>query len=286
MSAARSIAVAAAGLGFTEGPLWTADGRLLVVSVSRGLIYAVGREDAEGAREGGGAEALAFVVAEPGGNPTGLCQTPDGTIWIAQGGGHAPTRSERPTVPSIQALRADGRVDDVAVDGLHAPNDCVVGPDHRIWFTDPEGSALDAEGPGGAVRALDPTTGAVTVEADGIRYPNGLGFTPDADALIVAETGTARLLRLPYDHGRLGAPEPLAKLDRGHPDGLAIAGDGTVLVAATDAHDVQVFAADGRPRAAIALPEGCFPTNVALSPDGATTAVTAAKGGRVLLINA
>ena len=29
----------AAGIGFTEGPLWTSDGRLLVTSMSRGLIY-------------------------------------------------------------------------------------------------------------------------------------------------------------------------------------------------------------------------------------------------------
>ncbi|HEY6762951.1 MAG TPA: SMP-30/gluconolactonase/LRE family protein, partial [Baekduia sp.] len=124
----------AAGLGFTEGPLWTADGRLLVVSVSRGLIYAVPPEGGEG-----------VVAAEPGGNPTGLCEDAAGTVWIAQGGGHAPTRSLRPTVPSLQAW-GDGRVDDVAVDGLHAPNDCVVGPDGRVWFTDPRGSALDAEG--------------------------------------------------------------------------------------------------------------------------------------------
>ena len=31
--------VIAAGLGFTEGPVWTNDGRLLVTSISHGAIY-------------------------------------------------------------------------------------------------------------------------------------------------------------------------------------------------------------------------------------------------------
>jgi len=34
--------VVAEGLGFTEGPVWTRDGRLLVTSIDHGVIYQIG----------------------------------------------------------------------------------------------------------------------------------------------------------------------------------------------------------------------------------------------------
>src|SRR5438552_180630 len=83
--------VVAEGLGFTEGPLWTSRGELWVTSVSRGLIFSVGF---------GGVPHT--QVVETGGNPTGQCERPDGTVWIAQGGKHIRTRSTRIAKPSLQ----------------------------------------------------------------------------------------------------------------------------------------------------------------------------------------
>jgi gluconolactonase len=256
----------AAGIGFTEGPLWTLDGRLFVTSMSRGLLYAV---DAE-------------AVAEPGGNPTGLAQDADGVVWVAQGGGHAPTSSTRLARPSIQRW-ADGRVEDVVADGLDAPNDCAIGPDGRLWFTDPRGRAFDREGPPGRVCALDPVDGAVAVVADGIRYPNGLAFAADGRALYVAETGTARILRFALsDGGPSSAPDVLAELPEGRPDGMALDAAGRLHVAATTADALLVLDADGRLVERLPVGHGALPTNACFGgEDGSTLFVTAGKGGRV-----
>lgn len=260
----------AGGLGFTEGPLWTIDGQVRLVSVSRGLIYEV---------DPGTGEAV--EVAEPGGNPTGLCQDAEGRIWIAQGGRHTRTRSEREVGPSIQCLH-DGVVEDVATDGLTAPNDCVVGPDGLVWFTDPAGSPLEAEGLGGAVCTLDRESGEVVVRLEGIRYPNGLAFAPDARTLYVAATGTREILAFDVRGSEASPAGVLAALPDGHPDGMAVGPDGHLYVAGTDADAVFVVDLDGTPRGRLGFPEKSFPTNVCFGgADHATLFATAVSGGRL-----
>ena len=272
------------GLGFTEGPLWSASGELWVTSISRGLIYAV---------DGAG---RAQVVAEPGGNPSGLCQDADGTVWIAQGGGHSPTRSTRPVRPGLQRLAGPGLVDpmgdraaqggiavlDVPTDRVDGPNDCAIGPDGLVWFTDPIGPAMAAEGPAGRIGSLDPVSGEVRFHAGGIRFPNGMAFTPDGATLYVAETGTARVLRYRYTGTSLEPDGVLGALPAGHSDGIALDVEGRVYVAATDADSVQVLDAGGGLVEAIPFPDGSFPTSVCFGgPDLCTLYVTAARGGRV-----
>ena len=39
--------VVATGLGFTEGPVWTASGQLLVTSISHSVIYRVGTDESQ-----------------------------------------------------------------------------------------------------------------------------------------------------------------------------------------------------------------------------------------------
>jgi len=41
--------VVAEGLGFTEGPVWTRDGRLLVTSIDHGVIYEIDSDGGDGA---------------------------------------------------------------------------------------------------------------------------------------------------------------------------------------------------------------------------------------------
>jgi gluconolactonase len=263
----------AAGIGFTEGPLWTADGRLLVASVSRGLVYTVALDG-----------AAPDVIAEPGGGPNGLAVTADGSVWIAQNGGSVtPSRSERPATAGLQRLQAEtGVVADVLTAGTQAPNDLVQGPDGRLWFTDPGRHPTSELG---CVRAYDPSSGELTTLVDGLRFPNGLVLGPEPGDLLVAETIAARIERFTWDGLRLVSRGTFARLDAGMPDGMALDVEGRLFVAATTADEVAVFDRAGRALEPIAFGGPTFPTNLAFAGDDLDVlVVTAAKGGRVLAV--
>jgi gluconolactonase len=259
----------AAGIGFTEGPLWTRDDRLLVTSMSRGLVYEV-------ALDGG-------VVAqvETGGGPNGLAQDDEGTVWVAQNGGViVASRSDRPVTPGLQTFD-HGDVQDTLVEGCLAPNDLVQGPDGRVWFTDPGGPGNTAPG---RVCAYDQVSCETEVLAEGIAYPNGLAFDDSGEVFYLAETRSRRLLRYRWQGSALQDAEVFATLPAG-PDGLAVDADGTVYAALPEADMVAVLAPDGTQREPIRLDGPAFPTNVCLAGSARDVVVTAAKGGRVLRIS-
>ena len=260
----------ATGLGFTEGPLWTVDGRLLVTSVSRGRVVEIDLDD-------GG--VLGSV--ETGGGPNGLAQDRHGGIWVAQNGARMmPSRSTLPPRPGLQRIDlAAGVVHDAPTSELLAPNDLVEGPDGRIWFTDPS-----HDGPG-AVYAHDTATGVTEALADGVEYPNGLVVADDR--LILAETRTGRLLRYRWDGTRLHTDGALTTLPDGGADGLALGPDGLLYVAVPRADRIAVLDLDGTERQSVSFDGPAFPTNLCFA--GAlldVLVVTAAKGGRVLALDA
>jgi gluconolactonase len=265
------IRTVASGLGFTEGPVWTADGRLLVVSVSRGLVVQV---DPRTGRT--------VAVVETGGGPNGLAEDVDGRVWVAQNGGVVVrSRSTRPVAPGLQRL--DGsEVRDVVTTGLRAPNDIVEGPDGRLWFTDPGPPGDTAHG---RVCAYGPVDGTVSVLLDGVDYPNGLAFGPGGDVLHVAETENGRVVRYDWDGTALRRSGISATLPEGGPDGVALDADGRLYVAAPAADAVFAFEPDGRPLEPLRFRGPTFPTNLCFAgPDRDVLVVTAGKGGRVLAV--
>lgn len=262
----------ASGLGLTEGPLWTSDGRLLVVSVSRGIVYEV---DLDGA----GAQPLVDL----GGAPSGLAEDREGTLWVAQGGSQLRRDAAAPIPPGIQQVTG-AAVAFAASTGLTAPNDCVVGRDGVLWFTDPAGSPLHGPPERGRVWTLD-AAGVLSLKADSVLYPNGIAFSPDLTALYVAETATRRVLRFPLHGGTLGPAQTVVELSDGHPDGLAVDADGNIFIAAPTADAVVIADPDGTEIDRITIGPGSMPTNTCFGgPDLATLFVTVAKGGRVLAV--
>lgn len=257
----------ASGIGFTEGPLW-ADGRLLVTSVSRGLVYEVSLD--------GNAPA---VYCETGGGPNGLAADAEGAVWVAQNGGATvASRSARPARAGLQRI-SGGAAEDVVTAGCNAPNDLVQGPDGRIWFTDPFGPADPRDG---QVRAYDIASGTVTTMLDEIEYPNGIAFDQGGDHLYVAETRTSQILRCAWNGSRLGPGEVFARLRVGRPDGMAFDVTGRLYVAAAGSDQVLVFDQNGHEVEAIEFGGLTMPTNVAFIGD--TLVVTAGKGGRVIAL--
>ncbi|MGD9528502.1 SMP-30/gluconolactonase/LRE family protein [Pseudonocardia sp.] len=258
----------AANIGFTEGPVWTRAGRLIVTSMTRGLVYELDL--------GGGVTGR----TETGGGPNGLAEDATGAVWVAQNGGTiVASRSDRPAAPGLQRI-VDGVVEDVVAAGLLAPNDLVEGPDGRIWFTDPGGTP-------GRVHAFDPRGGGVEELAGGIAYPNGLAFDACGEFLYVAETRTGRVLRYGWDGSTLQPLGVFATLSAGSPDGLAFDADGNLYAASPDADLVAVFDPDGREREPLRFAGPTFPTNLCFAgPELDVLVVTAAKGGRVLAVDA
>jgi gluconolactonase len=266
-----SIDVIADGLGFTEGPVCLPDGRIALVSISHACVYIV--------ESSGRVERFAT-----GGGPNGLALGGDGSLYIAQNGGvwGAPASA----AAGIQALRS-GRVEYV-VDGMGAPNDCVFGPDGRLWVTDTVaefewGDRASAQP--GQVWAVDVVTGTAEVALQaGPLFLNGLAFSPDGDRLLVTGTLDARLSSYEVVAGALGEATVVHSFAAGHPDGLAISAEGVAWVALTTADAVAAIGPDGSVLAWCDLPAGSLPTNVCIAHDPAFLYVTAAHAGSVLRV--
>jgi D-xylonolactonase len=96
---------------------------------------------------------------------------------------------------------------------------------------------------------------SVRTIADGVWLTNGLGFSPDGTRLYHSDSH-ADLVRV-YDvhgDGSAGPWRVFAKLGGAVPDGLAVASDGSVWVAAAHGRCVIAFEPDGSERRRLAVP--------------------------------
>lgn len=180
---------------------------------------------------------------------------------------------------------------------LNAPNDLVIDPQGRIYFSDPryvghEPMDLDHM----SVYRLDPDGSLHRVTTD-IDKPNGLHLSPDARTLYVAETdnGTANiepgktvppgrmtLNAFPIKaDGSLGAKRVLVDFGKKTGiDGMAIDLKGNIYgaVRSEDRYGIVVYNPDGNELAYIATPD--LPTNCCfgIGDEAKTLYITAGKG--------
>ncbi len=266
---ASSFRVIATDLGFTEGPVWTADGRLLITSITHGAVYQIG--------DGG-----PRVVAKTEGGPNGMTEGMASVLYVAQNSGQFGT-GERKAPPAKAGIqRIVGSSVSYIAEGLDAPNDCCFGPDGRLYFTDPRGPAEVANREPGRVYAME-LEGGPELLAEGPAYTNGIAFGPDPSQVYVAETLKQRVLVYALRDGRLGEPEEFCRTEPGFPDGMCFDEGGRLYVAATLAGQVQVFDAHGRCVDRLPCGEESMPTNCCFGgPDGRTLFVTDSRGERVL----
>lgn len=260
------------GAGLLEGPVWNA-GALEFVSVNRGLVYRL---------EG---DALTVAV-ETGGSPNGQCIDAAGVRWVAQNGGtRVVSKSRIAARPSLQRVEG-GVVEAVVADGLAAPNDVAIGPSGRVWFTDPPWHPDDRVEPGN-VYVYDPAEKSVRAAISGIEFPNGLAFSEDGQILFLVETARQRILSYRIDGSQASFEGVHVEIGHGGPDGIALASDGSMIVANGHTDNIVVVGPDGRidqlvDLSALGWSRQYFPTNVCFGPPGSGALyATLASGGRI-----
>jgi gluconolactonase len=174
--------------------------------------------DVARAQAGARGKLLETIV---GGWPNGAAFGPAGGLYIRNSGGNWPPTPSTNGVggffggetPAIQAAQPDGAHTTILthIEGrrLNAPNDICSDAKGGFYFS---GSRLGGENPGrvagaehsapGDICYIAPDGRASRVAGD-LLFPNGLCVSPDGRSLIVAETGTGRVLS--YAIGRNGA---------------------------------------------------------------------------------
>jgi gluconolactonase len=286
----------ARGLKFPEGPIALADGSVLLVEIARGTLSRVG------------VDGTVTVVAELGGGPNGAAIGPDGKCYVCNNGGFVWHERDGLLYPGEQPPDYSGgrieRVDLVtgAVETLYThcngaplcgPNDLVFDRDGGFWFTDH-----------GKNRPRDrDRTGVFYAAADGshieqvifpLEGPNGIGLSPEEDALYVAETLTGRVWEW-----RLAGPGRLAAERRDRPDGgrmlpappgyllydsLAVDGEGRVCVATLVQGGITVID-PARDTAELRPMDDILTTNICFGGEDLRTAfVTLSTTGRLVAL--
>jgi gluconolactonase len=159
---------------------------------------------------------------------------------------------------------------------LNSPNDLVVAGDGSVIFTDPaygvtqEARELDYQG----VYRIDVQSGELDLLIEDFDKPNGLAFSPDEQALYIADTGRGHIRVFDVDEG--GRPingRTHCRVER--PDGIRVDQAGRIYVAGLNG--IEVFSPDGAWLASLEMSER--PANLAFGgPDGKTLFVTARTG--------
>ena len=285
----------ASGLLFPEGPIWLADGSVLLVEIARGTLSRVGPD--------GSVE----VVAETGGGPNGAALGPDNSVWITNNGGFRWREVGGRLLPGPQAddyaggsiQRVDlatGAVEDVyrEVDGhqLRGPNDLVMDGAGGFWFSDlgknrerdrDLGGLYYATLDGGSIReCVYPIAGG----------PNGVGLSPAGDRVYAAETPTGRLFGWQISSpGQLAASAPAAGFAAfianagGYTmfDSLAVEAGGAVCVATIGPGGITVIDPDSGAVEHVAVGDDPLTTNICFGgADLRTAYITLSTSGRLI----
>lgn len=283
----------AEGLAFPEGPIILADGSVLVVEIRGRKLTRVT------------SDGVKTTVAELGGGPNGAAVGPDGAVYVCNNGGleffdatpdlAVPGHAAHDYVTgAIQRVDlATGAVTTLydSCDGrpLRGPNDIVFDGAGGFWFSD-LGKSDEWTTDRGWVLYARIDGSFITRVRGGMIGPNGIGLSPDAKTLYVAETHTGRLWAMDIEGpGQLGpTPAPwmpgrlIATLP-GHQmiDSLAVEAGGKVCVAGGPDGGITVFDPDGS-HEHIRIPGEVIVTNLCFGGEDMRDAwVTASGSGKL-----
>jgi gluconolactonase len=289
---ADDIRILANDLGFPEGPVWMADGSVILGEISGHKVTRV-------APDGTKSE-----VGRAGGGPNGLALGPDGALYVCNNGGavyqtspsflsSGPAPDYRGgTIQRIDPRSGDTRTLYSECNGhrLSAPNDIVFDKEGGFYFTDLGKRYARHRDHGGLYYAL-PDGSRITELAYPILSPNGVGLSPDEKAVYVADTESSRLFAFDILSPGIIRKDPFpapfgGRLVCGLPgyqrfDSLAVAQSGNICVATLVAGCITVIAPTGQVVRQVAVPD-IYPTNICFGgADRRTAYITLSASGRL-----
>ena len=235
------------GFAFTEGPIWHPREKHLTFSdIPSNRMHRWNQSSG------------VSVYREPSNMSNGNTYDTSGRILSCEHATSRVTREDFDGSLSVIASHYQGKA-------LNSPNDIVVRNDD-VYFTDP---TYGRESHTGVVREteldfqglyrIDATTGELELLAHDFDQPNGLAFTPNQQALYVADTPRMHIRKFQIDgSGRLSGGDVFAEstgTGAGAPDGLKVASTGHVFCAGPGG--VHVYADDGCCLGVIQTPAFC-----------------------------
>lgn len=221
----------------TEGT----DGRLYATTAA-GTILQI---DSDGA---------VTTFAKVGGRPLGIEADADGSLVVAN------------AYIGLQRISSTGSVQTLltAIDGraLVYADDLAIAADGTIYFSEAttkfgakqfngtyEGSLLDImeHGGHGQIIAFDPETGGARVIIDKLNFANGVAISEDQSYLLIAETGSYRILKYWLQGPDAGTTEILIDNLPGFPDNINTGQDGRFWVGLVAPRNSMLDEISGKP---------------------------------------
>ena len=236
------------------------NGRLLVGGEA-GQIYLI--EGDEPPRE----------VANTGGFALGMAVDGDGILYVCDEVRHSVWRVD-PTTSQVDEF-STGSADRA----MQTPNWPAFDTNGNLYVSDSGGW----ESHDGLIWVVRPGRRTEVFSDESVDFPNGIALAPDGSRLYVAESCPGRIVEIPIGtDGRAGSRRVLCELGLVVPDGLAVADDGSLVIATyrpdailrwSAADGIDVLAADPQGQVLNA------PTNVAFTGDSLEIAVVPNLGG-------
>jgi len=158
-------------------------------------------------------------------------------------------------------------------------NDGACDPQGRFWA----GTMAHDESPGEGVLYRLELDGTCTQVLTGLTISNGIGWSPQGNAMYLSDSGTATIDVFEFDgvSGDVGGRRTIVQITEAGvaPDGLTVDADGNIWVALWGGGAVRCYTPQGRPLRTIPVPAD-RPTSCAFGgPHGATLFITTARHG-------
>jgi len=246
---AGEVTLVSEGYIFTEGPVWLPGEGLIFSDVFVGKIYRADRS----------------VFRNVSERTNGMALDPAGLLLSCESKPKQITRTEEDGTITVLADNYEGN-------SFNSTNDIAIRSDGLVYFTDP-GKTPKSEMSHNGIYSLDPATRDLTLLSKTLKFPNGIGFSPDESILYVADYLGGAIMQYDVDEkGGVSNVREFASVV--NPDGFAIDAEGKLWAAAKPG--VVIFSPGGEQLGVIELPDA--PTNCCFGgKDGKTLFVTARK---------